>query len=320
MRIQLLTLAALSITLTVNSQKLRFDNPPPLPAVFEPGIINTGLSERDFALSPDETELFYTLQGKPGTFQTILHRTKDRKGNWSAPAIAPFAGIFSDLEPAFSPDGNKLFFSSNRPLSGSAIKDFDIWMVEKENGTWGTARNIGSPVNTTADEFYPSVSAKGTLYFTATYKTGTGREDIWFSKFENGRYQEVQQMDTAVNSKMYEFNAFVSPDENYIIFTSYGRKDDKGSGDLYMSVKDAGGKWLPAKNLSLINSEKLDYCPFLSFDQKKLFFTSERSIIKKTYLDGPVKFEQLLKEFSNAQNGNGDIYWISFDKVLESIK
>lgn len=320
MRISLLTFVVVLLTQTAYAQKISFANPPRVPSVFESGIISTGLSERDFALSPDETELFYTLQGKPGSFQTILHRRKDQKGNWSAPQIAPFAGIFSDLEPAFSPDGKKLFFSSNRPLDGSDIKDFDIWVVEKENGKWGKPKNIGAPVNTLSDEFYPSVSTKGTIYFTATYKTGTGREDIWFSRSENGQYQEVQQMDTAVNSKMYEFNAFVSPDENYILFTSYGRKDDSGGGDLYMSMKDASGKWMPAKNLSLINSDKLDYCPFISFDKKKLFFSSDRSTIKKSYPDGPVKFERLLKEFSGPQNGNGDIYWISFDKVLESIQ
>ncbi len=35
---------------------------------------------------------------------------------WSNPETAWFSGRFNDLEPAFSPDGQKLFFTSNRPL------------------------------------------------------------------------------------------------------------------------------------------------------------------------------------------------------------
>ncbi|MBK8496879.1 MAG: PD40 domain-containing protein [Chitinophagaceae bacterium] len=160
-----------------------------------------------------------------------------------------------------------MFFSSNRPLSGSEIKDFDIWVVEKENGKWGEPRNLGAPVNTKEDEFYPSITKTGNLYFTAAYKNGIGKEDVFMAKLENGKYGEPVPLDTAVNSKTYEFNAFVSPDEDFIIFTSYGRKDDNGRGDLYMSIKDASGNWQPAKHLSMLNSAKLDYCPFVSFDK-----------------------------------------------------
>jgi hypothetical protein len=205
-------------------------------------------------------------------------------------------------------------------LNGSEIKDFDIWVVKKENGVWGEAKNIGLPVNTAADEFYPSATKNGNLYFTAAYANAPGKEDIWLAKWENERYNTPVPMYTAINSKMYEFNAFVSPDEDLIIFTSYGRKDDKGRGDLYMSVKDGLGKWQPAKNLDFLNSPKLDYCPFISFDKKIMFFTSERISIKNSYPDKPAKVDDLVRSFKGTQNGGGDIYWISFDKVLEMFK
>ncbi|HEY1054385.1 MAG TPA: hypothetical protein VGE24_04595 [Emticicia sp.] len=127
-------------------------------------------------------------------------------------------------------------------------------------------------------------------------------------------------LDTAINSKTYEFNAFVSPDEDYIIFTSYGRKDDKGRGDLYMSIKDANGKWLPAQNLGMLNSNRLDYCPYVSPDKKMLFFTSERINIPNAYPGNPAKIDDLYKAFTSPQNGTGDIYWVSFDAVIKSFK
>ena len=319
--IKLLFLVSFLGSLNVAGQhNLSFRNPPSLPEIFEAGIISTGLSERDFALSPDETEIFYTVQSPQGIFQTILYAKKDKEGRWSNPAVASFAGKYSDLEPAFSIDGKKIYFSSNRPISGNRIKDFDIWVVEKENDKWGEPKNIGIPVNTSEDEFYPSITKSGNLYFTAAYKNAVGKEDIYLATWKNGIYSEPVPMDTAINSKMYEFNAFVSRDEDLIIFTSYGRKDDKGRGDLYMCTKDVTGKWQPAKNLALLNSDKLDYCPFVSPDKKILFFTSEKNGLKKSFEGEPVKIEELVKSFTSPQNGGGDIYWVSLEALLKSLK
>lgn len=276
--------------------------------------INTNLNERDFALSPDGMEIFYTLQSPYDRFQTILYLKKDNKGKWSKPEIAPFANNYNCLEPAFSPDGKKLFFSSNRPLTGDKAKDFDIWWVEKINGKWSEPQNVGAPVNTSADEFYPSITQSGSLYYTAAYKDAVGKEDIYLAAFVNGIYKTPIPLDTAINSKMYEFNAFVSPDEQFIIFTSYGRKDDKGGGDLYMSKRDAAGKWMPAKNLAFLNSDKLDFCPFVSFDKKKLFFTSDRNALKET---NPLTYDKLIKQYAGLLNGGGNIWWINFDEVLQ---
>lgn len=308
------------LSLGVEAQTINFSNPPTIPSLLPEGVINTGQSERDFALSPDGTELFYTLQSPlHGLFQTIVYRKKNAAGKWSEPKLAPFAGGHSDLEPAFSPDGQKLFFASNRPVAGKTGKDFDIWFVEKKNGEWGSPQNIGEPVNTGADEYYPSVTQSGNLYFTAQYKYGPGKEDIYVAAPEGNGYKQPIPVDTAVNSPGYEFNAFVSPDEQFIIFTSYGRKDDKGRGDLYMSTKDANGKWRPAKNLAMVNSEQMDYCPFVSFDKKIFFWTSEKYSLHSAY-DPPVTLDELLKSYSAPQNGRGDIYWISFDQLYSSLK
>ena len=293
--------------------------PLPAPLLCTEGNINTGFNERDFAMSPDGTELFYTLQSPQGAFQTILYLTKDRQGKWSKPGIASFAGKYSDLEPAFSPDGRKLFFSSNRPLTGTAVKDFDIWCVEKIDNKWGEPKNLGEPVNSSDDEYYPSITLSGNLYFTAAYKNSVGKEDIYLSVFDNGKYKEPVPLDTTINSTTFEFNAFVARDEQYIIFTSYGRIDDKGRGDLYMSTKDVMGNWQPAKNLAFLNSDRMDYCPFVSFDNKNLFFTSERHALKKTFPNQPASYAELVQDYSGLLNGGGNIYRISFDEVLNSL-
>jgi hypothetical protein len=137
------------------------------------GDVSMDHHERDKAISTNGKEMFYTIQGAGNSFSVLIHRKK--KGNrWSAPEVASFSGRFSDLEPAFNHDGSQLFFCSNRSLQGDSIqgdsiKDYDIWLVSKANGVWGNPQNVGKPVNTTADEFYPSVVANGNLW--ASLKT-----------------------------------------------------------------------------------------------------------------------------------------------------
>jgi len=314
----LFTVLLLALISVVNGQsKLELKSPPAEVALLAEGFVSTSMNERDFALSPDGNEIYFTISTPQSTLQTIVFSRKDKSGNWSKPEVVSFAGKFSDLEPAFSADGKKLYFASNRPLEGDQPKDFDIWVAERNTNGWGEPKNVGTSVNTTSDEFYPSIANSGNLYFTAQYKDGVGREDIFLSTWKNGVYEKPVALDTAVNSKGYEFNAFVDPDENFILFTGYGRKDDTGRGDLYMSVKDANGKWLPSRNIKFLNSTKLDYCPHVSSDKKILFFTSERSTLPVAF-ESPANYDQIRKTYQNTLNGTGNIYWVSFEKVMSA--
>ena len=305
-------------SLVYGQNEINLATPPRSAALFGENLVSTALYERDMALSPDGWDIYYTTMIPYSNFQTIIHISK-KDNSWSNPEVASFSGKYSDLEPTFSPDGKKLFFSSNRPVAGDKIKDFDIWYVEKINGIWSEPKNIGSPINTLSDEFFPSIAANGNLYFTAQYKGGVGKEDIYISRWENGIYQPATVLDTMVNSPHFEFNAFVSPDEQFIIFSSQGRKDEKGRGDLYISVKDENNQWKMARNLSLLNTKRLDYSPFVSFDKKILFFSSEAHEMKNIF-EKPVAYQDLRQIASQTRNGTGNIYWIDFNQLLDYMK
>ena len=274
------------------------------------------LSVRDFALSPNNDEIFFTVESNKNTIAMIMQLVK-KNGQWQM-NIAPFSGNYYDLEATFAPDGKSLYFVSNRPLQkDSAIKDFDIWKTEKVNGVWQSPKNLGNIINTEADEFYPAIANNGTIYFTAQYKNAKGKEDIWVSKLVNGNYTKPESISDSVNSEKFEFNAYVSPDESVVIFTSCGRADDLGGCDLYISKKDANGNWQAAKNLGpTINSNKLDYCPFISFDKHFFVFTSNRTKVKDNYKK-QLSLDSFLKEIGQLQNGKGNIYWIDANEVLK---
>jgi len=46
-----------------------------------------------------------------------------------------------ELNSAFSPDGNRLYFCSNRK-SGTAVGGMDIWFSERTENGWSEAKNI----------------------------------------------------------------------------------------------------------------------------------------------------------------------------------
>ena len=293
-----------------------FNQPVPLDTaiIFSSGIISDNYGNRDMAISPKGDEMFYTFQSGGGVINAIIY-SKKVNGKWSSPEVAAFSGIYSDLEPAFSPDGNVLYFSSNRPLTGNGKrKDYDIWFVKKEDGKWGEPQNMGSPVNSEKNEYYASVAKSGNIYFTREVEKRD--EDIMICRFLNSQYQQAESLPDEVNSVGDEFNAFIDPDEQFIIFSAYGRDDDLGRGDLYISKKDAGGIWLKANNLgNKINTASIDYCPYITPDKKYFFFTSSRNSIKVPFTQKQ-NLQSLHTLLGSALNGADNIYWVPAAEII----
>lgn len=276
----------------------------------EPHWINSGMNNRDLTLSPDGRLLLSTLMAPANQFAVIVV-SEFKQDRWQAPEIAPFSGRYPDIEPMFSPEGRRVFFASTRPKPDRDGEDWDIWWVSFDNGTWGEPVNAGAPINTPANEFYPSLAANGNLYFTAAREGGAGGEDIFRAIATGASWSRIEPVGDGVNTKADEFNAFVSPDERYIIFSATGREDSVGRGDLYISDRGSDGEFAPARLLPApINSVQLDYCPFVRGD--RFYFSSRR----QATITGFSQFEQAEKAFESEGNGLGDIYSVPLNDVL----
>lgn len=282
--------------------------------MFAPGFISTNLYERDIAISPDGSEIIYTLSDYKQSRRCLV-LIKKNGNNWGDREILSFSGQYSDIEPIFSPDGKKLYFASDRPLMADSTRsDYNIWVSERTDQGWGEPASLQSNVNTEHDEFFPSIAKNNNLYFTSARENGIGREDIYLSRYTGGEYMDPIPLDTNINKTTYEFNAYVSPEENLIIFSSYGRKDDMGGGDLYYSVKDEQGNWKPSENMgSVVNSDKLDYCPFVDFPRGNFYFTSERLQKPGKRIENVGEIEQ---SANSILNGMGNIYRIHSERVI----
>jgi len=274
---------------------------------------------RDLAISPNGNEVMFTAQSVMGNLSTIITSKKVNNNNWTTPAIVSFSGQFFDLEPFYSSDGLKVYFVSTRPLSNDALepKDFDIWFVERISldSNWSEAKNMGPPINTKHGEFYPSITNNGNFYFTRDNPEFKTKDDIYVSIFKNDAYQTPKKLGNAINTEGYEYNAFISPDESYLLFGSYNRKDGFGSGDLYISFKTED-QWTVAKNLGdIINSDKMDYCPFVDTKTNTLYFTSKRDNTK-VQQEKPLTTEEFITELNKVDNGSSSLYRVFIDELF----
>src|SRR6187431_864134 len=94
-----------------------------------PDIISSNLVEYNGTFSPDGKEFYYTLLFPKQGIVSFLKMNSDN--SWSKPAIAEFSGEHSDVDPIFSPDGSRIFFTSNRPAGNSATSNRNnIWYTE----------------------------------------------------------------------------------------------------------------------------------------------------------------------------------------------
>lgn len=275
--------------------------------------LNPFLNVRDFSVSEDGNEAFFTLQSPNQEVSQIASIKKD-KNSWSEPELLPFNNAYSYMEPFLADNGTRLYFASDRPLDKTKTekKDFDIWYVERKNtnSEWSEPVNMGKPVNSDMNEFFPSLSDNKNLYFTMESPAGMGKDDIYFSKWENNTYSEPKILDESINSSGYEFNAFVSKKENFILFTKYNEKGSQGSGDLYISKKGADGKWQKAENLGTpINTKWMEYCPFYDEKEQVLYFTSRRNSLSPKKFKNISDFQQYTTE---GENGLSKIYKVPF--------
>jgi Tol biopolymer transport system component len=285
-------------------------------SIFGKDIVSTPLYERDIAISQKMDEIIYTI-GDYKQNKRCLAIIRQINGNWTKPALLNISGKYQDIEPFFSYDAKKLYFASDRPIYGDSCRcDYNIWVSNRtEQGDWTTPTPLDSIINTRGDEFFPSISKNGNLYFTATRTNGIGREDIFRSELKENVYQSPEPLSNEINTIFYEFNAYISPDEDYIIFSSSGRDDEFGGGDLYMSKKDENGKWKNAINLGeQINSDKLDYCPFVDSRSLNFYFTSDR-VGKQTEIKS---LNDLIIYANRIENGFGNIYRINFNKLMQN--
>lgn len=285
------------------------------PKIFQSGIISTGQYESHIAFMPDGKELYF-VKSAPDFSSWTICVSFFANGKWSEPKIAPFSGQWNDADPFITADGKRLYFISTRPIveSDSVEKDLDIWYVPRMGNKWGEAVRLDTSVNSSNNEWYPTLAANGNLYFGSERLGGLGRSDIYFCRNEGGAFTQRTHILDSVSTRFTEFEPFIFPNETEMIFMGV-RPGGKGQNDFYYTFKDTTGRWVVPANISELNSPGSEFSPSITSNGKLFFFASTRVNIKRGKKLDFVSYTRLI----NAPgNGLGDIYYIT-RRELENI-
>ncbi|MFD1873152.1 OmpA family protein [Hymenobacter bucti] len=194
-------------------------------------VINSPENEGAATISGDGKTLVFTSCGRAGGLGNCDLYISHRRGNqWTAPRNL---GVLVnskawDSQPSLSADGRTLYFSSNR---GGGVGGYDVYVSTiGAEGSWGAARNLGVPINTTRDDLAPFIHASGTtLYYSTNGRVGLGSSDIFRSVLdEKGQWGEPLNVGYPLNTFANEASLFISSDNKRAYYT---RTERPQSGD-----------------------------------------------------------------------------------------
>lgn len=208
------------------------------------GDVKTKFNESTPAITPDGKRMYFDrndyLKGKfkrddKGITQISIYYAENVDGKWKDIKSVPFnSSEFSNSHPALSPDGNTLYFTSDRP---GGIGQADIYRVSiSADGSFGTPENLGSNINTEGREGFPFVDSNGTLYFSSDGHLGMGGLDVFAAEAKGSGFEQPKNMGPGVNSSFDDFAYYFNPStgEGYV---SSNREGGKGSDDIYKIKK-----------------------------------------------------------------------------------
>lgn len=298
--------------------------PSDVPRLFGENVISTSDDEFSGAFTPDG-ETVYFNKSAPRSYRYIIVESHWRNGKWTKPVVAPFSGQYSDSDPVLSPDGTKLFWSSDRPVDGKIKHDYDIWMVTRTpNGGWSEPVHLPEPINSDGSEYYASITRDGTLYFSSDRDGGqNGAIQAYRSKFVNNTWTAAENVSKMIDGPKapgyYDLDVFIAPDESYIVLSSIGRPGGFGNFDLYIAWKRGEESWSPAVHLPApFNTIARDYSPHLSSDGKQFYFSSERGFALNP-INKPLSYRELIANLRGTLNGSGNLYQVDAS-VLDSFR
>lgn len=188
---------------------------------------------------------------------------------------------YNEYGAVVSADESMMLFTSRRPGStGDKIDEGineqfeDIYISYKlADGSWSQATNLPKPINSDNHDSNSGVSADGQKFIIYLGKDNGG--DLFESTLEGTTWTKPEPFNKNINTKYHEPSACYSPDGNALYFVS-DKPGGLGDHDIYVSYKDAKGKWGESVNLGpMINTQHGEEAVFMHPDGKTLYFSSQ---------------------------------------------
>lgn len=167
-------------------------------------------------------------------------------GEWAEDKAFPYNGSgFSTGYPNISPDGNALYFASNRP---DGYGGFDLYVSYRMGNTWSTPENLGPNVNTPGNEISPFFDGAA-LFFSSDWHPGLGGYDVFQGEQTNGRWTRITHLGNLINSARDDYG-FIFDNFRNLGYLVSNRPGGRGNEDIYKVFKSADNIELRVRNAS----------------------------------------------------------------------
>jgi len=213
-------------------------------------------------------------------FSDIFIVKKDRKGEWSSPALVDKDNLLNTVsnegQPSFNERFNTLYFT--RCVQEKKMKlGCQIYLSRKKGRGWGEGELVQIGRDTSATIGHPSISGDElTIYFASDMEGGYGGRDIWYATRDRKSkpFKNVTNCGPAVNTAGDEVFPFFRSD-TVLYFASNGHVG-MGGLDIYRAVK-TNDKWAGVTNMKYpMNSNADDFGIIFFPGQEEGYLSSNR--------------------------------------------
>ncbi|MCQ2254623.1 MAG: OmpA family protein [Bacteroidaceae bacterium] len=203
------------------------------PQTIESGL-NSEADEGACSFTPDGATMYLTQcstdPSYPRYAQIVTSQRADAAWGKPNPLEISKDTLSSFAHPAISPDGNWLYFVSDMPGGKGGL---DIWRIRIGVGGLGGVENLGEPVNSAADEMFPSFRPNGDLYFSSKRESSMGGLDIYIASVNRDTHKfELSHPGFPLNSNGDDFGMTFEGVHNRGFFSS-NRGDARGYDHIY---------------------------------------------------------------------------------------
>lgn len=199
------------------------------------GELNTDFDEGVTSFSPDGSTMYLAKARRELNSATSveIYTSQRSEAKWSAPVKLEITGdtLSAYGDPAVSPDGTWLYFSSDMP-GGQGGKD--LWRINLKERV-GSLENLGDVINTPGDERFPYVRSDSVLYFASNGHAGLGGLDIFKATLTASGGWNIENMGWPMNSSYDDFGITFGEGESG--FFSSNRNDARGYDHIYSFIK-----------------------------------------------------------------------------------
>lgn len=240
------------------------------------GWLSTPANDYNLSLDARATRLVFA-RSSTGDFEDARIWFARRAGDgWTAPEPAPFTDPrWRDSDPWLTPDGDWLYFVSNRPAPtrDASRHDLDLWRAPVTVAGIGTPEHLAA-ASSIGEELGPEVHA-GRLTFNSTRAGGPAPLALYAAPLSDGGPGEATALPAPFNDGRAQGDLTFSPDGRSALFWSI--RGDSREPDLFL-VRRAGDAWSPAIRLPApFNAPGMDFTPAWSADGRTLRWASQRA-------------------------------------------